>query len=199
MSFTFHYCKKIPGTQEGPLGDAFPNSSPALEMRLPVSLVCQDGETVNVKQPCSLDRRDPQHVGPDQDFKFFTQGDNSLMRMGLQRVLITQEDGNRLFYSLSSCRSGSQTSGMCVYRGNLESSSQGFLSIVWKNHSVNFLSWAAAVWLSSCSRMLSCLRCCTSSCNIALSSFSCTQWNTHAIKMGTRSKKKTKQKLQRGW
>lgn len=50
---------------------------------------------------------------------------------------------------------------------------QAFLSMVLKNHSVNLRSWAVAVWDSSCSRMLSCLRCWTSACSTALSCFSC--------------------------
>lgn len=50
---------------------------------------------------------------------------------------------------------------------------QAFLSMVLKNHSVNLRSWAVAVCDSSCSRMLSCLRCWTSACSTALSCFSC--------------------------
>lgn len=44
--------------------------------------------------------------------------------------------------------------------------------MVLKNHSVNVRSWAVAVCDSSCSRMLSCLRCWTSACSTALSCFS---------------------------
>lgn len=57
MSFTFHYCKKISGTQMGPPHHwfAFLNSSPLPEMRrFPKSLVCQDGETVNVRNRTAL-------------------------------------------------------------------------------------------------------------------------------------------------
>lgn len=56
MSFTFHYCKKIPGTQVGgPPGGAFLSSTPALETRMfPMSGVCQNGETVNVKNSPAL-------------------------------------------------------------------------------------------------------------------------------------------------
>lgn len=53
MSFTFHYCKKIPGPRAGPRG--FLNSSPAQEMRrFPKRLFCQDKETVNVRNSPAL-------------------------------------------------------------------------------------------------------------------------------------------------
>lgn len=61
MSFTFHYCKKIPGTQAGAPGVAFLNSSPAPDMRtFPKSLVWRCGETVNVRNsPALQTQEDP--------------------------------------------------------------------------------------------------------------------------------------------
>lgn len=56
MSFTFHYCKKIPGTLAGPpRGVAFLDSSPTPEMRkFPKRLVRRDGENVNVRNSPAL-------------------------------------------------------------------------------------------------------------------------------------------------
>lgn len=55
MSFTFHYCKKIPRTQAGAPGVAVLDSSPAPEMRrFPKSLVCQEKETVNIRNSPAL-------------------------------------------------------------------------------------------------------------------------------------------------
>lgn len=76
MSFTFHYCKKIPGTQAGLSGVAFLNSSPAPEMgRFPKSLVCQDGETVNVRNsPALQTEEDPKTKVQIKVLSLSTQG-----------------------------------------------------------------------------------------------------------------------------
>lgn len=51
--------------------------------------------------------------------------------------------------------------GQPMVPGEEQLAGQAFLSMVLKNHSVNLRSWAVAVWDSSCSLMLSCLRCWT--------------------------------------
>lgn len=104
MSFTFHYCKKIPGTREGLPGVAFLNSSPAPEMRrFPKSLVCRDGESINVgNSPALQTEEDPKanvHIGVSG----LTH--KAARRSPKQGALITLGGSNGLFYTLFACGS----------------------------------------------------------------------------------------------
>lgn len=81
MSFTFLYCKKIPGTQAGPLGclSRFLFSARDEE-------VSQESRSpVNVRHSPALQTEDdPETKGPDQGFKFLTLGlRDSLLSMEL--------------------------------------------------------------------------------------------------------------------
>lgn len=88
MSFTFHYCKKIPGRQVGlspsptpPVqsnrrgaASAFLESSPTSEMtRFPKSLIYLCRATFSVRNRVAFQRRIPKLPSPDRGFKSLTQ------------------------------------------------------------------------------------------------------------------------------